>query len=346
LRQFIFLASVLLLLGSCKEGKPAEGAGKKREGPPPVFDAVVAIAYPLSRTIEAPGTILPNENTELHPEVAGRVVAINFKEGSVVSKGALLVKLFDGDLQAQLKKLLVQLEISNATTKRQSELLAINGTSQQDYDNAVLIGSNIKADIELLKVNIDKTEIRAPYTGRLGLRNVSLGAYVTPLTNITSISDDRIMKVEFTVPERYAPEMNNGRMIKLKIDGSNKDYPASIIASQNSVSQDTRSLTVRAVVQQPDTHLTPGAFVSVKVVIGNNAPAIMIPSEAIIPTTRYKKVIVSNSGKASFVTVNTGFRDSSKVEIVDGLKQGDTVITNGLLTIKEGMPVKVKVQNN
>jgi membrane fusion protein (multidrug efflux system) len=344
LRQFIFLASVLFILGSCKDGKPAEGAGKKREGPPPVFEAVVASAFPLSRSIEAPGTILPNESTELHPEVPGRVVAINFKEGTVVSKGALLVKLFDGDLQAQLKKLLVQLDISNATTKRQSELLAINGTSQQDYDNALLIGSNIKADIELLRVNIAKTEIRAPYTGRLGLRNISLGAYVTPLTVITSIADDRIMKAEFTVPERYASEMTAGRIIRLKIDGSTKEYPASIIASQNSVAQDTRSLTVRAVVQKPDVHLTPGAFVNVQVVIGDNAPAIMIPSQAVIPTTRYKQVIVSNFGKASFVTVSTGFRDSSRVEIIDGLKQGDTVITNGLLTIKEGMPVKVKVQ--
>jgi membrane fusion protein (multidrug efflux system) len=344
LRQFIFLASVLLLLISCKEEKPAEAAGKRKEGTPAVFEAVVANAYPLSRTIEAPGTIMPNENTEIHPEVSGRVVAINFKEGTVVSKGALLVKLFDDDLQAQLKKLQVQLEIANATTRRQSELLAINGTSQQDYDNAVLITGNIKADMELLRVNIARTEIRAPYTGRLGLRNISLGAYVTPLTNITSIADDRVMKVEFTVPERYAPEMTNGRMVKLKSDGSSKEFGASIIASQNSVAQDTRNLTVRAVIQQPDKQLTPGAFVTVKVVIGDNAPAIMIPSQAVIPTTRYKKVIVSNQGKASFVTVNTGFRDSSRVEILEGLKVGDTVIINGLLTIKEGMPVKVKVQ--
>ncbi len=344
LRSIVLLGCLSLLVLSCKEEKPKDAAaGKKNAGPPPVFDAVVASTFPLNRTIESPGTVLPNESTELHPEVSGRVVAINFTEGAVVQQGVLLVKLFDGDLQAQLKKLEVQLDIANATTKRQSELLAINGTSQQDYDNAVLNASNIKADIDLLKVNIAKTQVRAPYTGRLGLRNISLGAYVSPATAITSITDDRVIKAEFNVPERYASEMTAGRIISLKTDGGQKDYTASIIASQNKIEQDTRNLAVRAVVKNADRQLTPGSFVTVKVVIGSNAPAIMIPTQAIIPTTRYKKVIVSNDGKASFVTVNTGFRDSARVEILDGLKLGDTVITSGLLTIKEGMPLKVKV---
>lgn len=338
----IFL-SLILVIG-CKEKKDTPIASARPAGPPPVFDAIVAKTYQANRNIEIPGSILPFESTDIRPEISGKVISINFKEGSFVQKGALLIKLYDADLQAQLQKLIVQLQIAQATSKRQQELLQINGTSQQDFDNSVLIVSNTKADIELMKVNISKTEIRAPFTGRVGLRNVSLGAYVSPSTVITNVSQVNMMKVEFSVPEKYAPYMAPGSIVHMKSEGSAKTYIASITAFQNTIAQETRNLTVRANVTNSDAFIRPGSFVQVSMALGNNESAIMIPTQAVIPSTRYKKVIVSREGKAVFQNVTTGFRDSSRVEIIEGVNVGDTIITNGLLTIREGMPLKVAVK--
>jgi membrane fusion protein (multidrug efflux system) len=349
LRPIAFASFLLLTLFACKTDEkkeaPGGGGGERRPGgPPPVFDAVLATSFQVDRKIEAPGTVLPAENTDLHPEASGRVVAINFKEGSMVSAGTLLVKLFDGDLQAQLRKLDVQLKVAEATEKRQKELLAINGTSQQDYDIASLNVSNIKADMELVKVNIAKTELRAPFTGRLGLRNISLGAYVTPQTIVTNIAQTSNLKVEFAVPEQYAFEMVPGKTVSIRTTSTRRTYNATILAAQNTIAQETRNLSVRALVSNSDAMLTPGSFVQVGIQVGGAKEAIMIPTQAVVPSTRFKNVIVSENGKAVFKVVNTGFRDSARVEITSGLNVGDTIITNGLLTIKEGMPVKTRLK--
>jgi membrane fusion protein (multidrug efflux system) len=153
-----------------------------------------------------------------------------------------------------------------------------------------------------------------------------------------------MVKAEFSVPEKYAAEMTQGRTVQLHTDGSSKSYVATIIASQNTIAADTRNLTVRALVKNPDDQLKPGAFVQVHIAVGNKQPVIMIPTQAVIPSTRFKKVIIAREGKAVFQNVSTGFRDSARVEITDGLQNGDTIVTNGLLTIKEGMPLKVAVK--
>jgi membrane fusion protein (multidrug efflux system) len=344
LRSPVFTLLLFFLVFGCKEKKDVSVGAARSAGPPPVFEAVVAQSFQVNRDIQTPGSILPNESTDIHAEISGRVIAINFKEGAFVQQGALLVKLFDSDLQAQLQKLQVQLKIAETTAGRQQELLQINGTSQQDVDNAVLTVSNTKADIELMKVNIGKTEIRAPYAGRIGLRYVSLGAYVSPVTTITNLSQVNVLKVEFSVPEKYAGFMKPGNAVQLKTDGSSKLYTATVTASQNTIYQDTRNLAVRAIITNPDAQIRPGAFVQVNVNMGNNQPAIMVPTQAVIPSTRYKKVIIGRGGKAVFQNIETGIRDSSRVEIVTGIKAGDTIITNGLLTIKEGMPLKVAVK--
>ncbi len=322
---------------------PGGPGGRPGGGPPPVFTGVIATSHPINRNIEAPGTILANETTDMQPEISGRVVSINFKEGTYVKAGALLVKLFDGDLQAQLKKLAVQLSIAEATEKRQKELLAINGTSQQDYDNAALNVSNIKADMELLKVRIAQTEVRAPFNGKLGLRNISLGAYVNPTTIITNISQMDVIKVEFAVPEKYAHEMLPNKVLTLRTADQTREYYATVIASQNNISTETRNLMVRAVVKDPDNRITPGTFVEVRVNLGYNANAIMVPTQAILPSTRTKKLIVLKGGKAVFKEVKTDFRDASRIEITEGISLGDTIITSGLLSIKEGMACKVNL---
>jgi membrane fusion protein (multidrug efflux system) len=326
---------------------PMTGTKGKPSGGSPVFSGIVAQASPINRSIDAPGTILANEATNMQPEISGRVVSINFKEGTDVKSGALLVKLFDGDLQAQLKKLAAQLTMAEATEKRQKELLAINGTSQQDYDNALLNVNNIKADMTLLRVRIAQTEVRAPFNGRLGLRNISLGAYVTPATVITNIAQIDVVKVEFSVPEKYAHEMMLNKILTLHTAADPlKLYYATVVASQNNISAETRNLLVRAIVKSPDSKLKPGSFVEVNVGLGYNANAIMVPTQAIIPASRSKRIIVLKNGKAVFRDVKTDYRDATRIEVTEGVAIGDTIITSGLLTIKDGMPCKVVLATN
>jgi len=161
------------------------------------------VAKNLAENLEVPGTLQPFEETEIRPEISGRLISLKIVEGGSVQKGALLAKLFDEDLQAQLNKLKVQLEIAQKTLERQRELLKIQGISQQEVDLSELQANNIKADMELVRVNISKTEIRAPYSGLLGLRNVSLGAYVTPTTLLTTLRQVNQLKLDFMVPEKY-----------------------------------------------------------------------------------------------------------------------------------------------
>ena len=332
---------------SCKSEKKEKAPSANRQGGdrPVQAEAFIVRTTALSENLEIPGSLMPYEETEIRPEISGRVVWLNIPEGSFVQKGALLVKLFDGDLQANLKKLQVQLAIAEKTTERQKQLLDIQGVSQQEYDLSELQVSNLKADIELTKVDIVKTEIRAPYAGRIGLKSISNGAYVTPTTLITSISQVNQLKLEFTVPEKYSQSMSKGRAVKFTIAGSDQPFTATVLATESLIEANTRTLRVRAVVQGKHTLLVPGAFAKVSLQLGKNDRSLIVPSQAIIPQARNKRVIVYQDGKANFQVVTTGIRDSSFVQILDGLKEGDTVLTTALLSVRPESKIKlIKVQ--
>ncbi|MES2776885.1 MAG: efflux RND transporter periplasmic adaptor subunit [Bacteroidota bacterium] len=335
--QFVRLASVILIpvLFSCSSKEESKTVTtQKPAGGGSVYDAVIVESFPVNRSVETPGTILPNEMAELHPEISGRITSLSITEGAFVRRGSLLVKLFDADLQAQLKKLVVQLKIAEAASKRQQELLAINGTSQQDFDNASLQVSNIKADMDLLRVNISRTEIRAPFDGRIGLRQVSLGAYVTPATIITNIASVNQVKIQFPVPEQYVRDLSNGSTVAFTMTGSDTKYYATVIASENGIAADTRNLLVKGIVKNADASVKPGGYANVLINIGTNRPALMVPTQSVMPQTRGKRVIVVRKGMAVFQNVETGYRDSASVEILSGLMIGDTLLTSGLLVVK------------
>jgi membrane fusion protein (multidrug efflux system) len=335
----------LLTLFSCKSKKdaaPPPGQGPGAPVPVISVEGLVVKTSSINEVVEASGTILANEATEIRPEISGRITQLNIREGAVVPKGSLLVKIYDADLQAQLNKLLVQLQIAEKTEERQKELLKIGGIAQQDYDLSTLQVSNIKADIELTRVNISKTEIRAPYNGRLGLKSISPGAYISPTTLITTITQMNQMKIEFSVPEKYSAQINNGLTLDFMLDGSTKSYKANVLAREGSVDQNTRNLRIRAVVQGgADQFLVPGTFAKVRMILGENRNAIMIPSNAVIPQARNKQVALYRGGMASMIDIDTGIRDSSNVQVLSGLKSGDTLVTSGLLFIKPGAKLKL-----
>jgi len=256
-----------------------------------------------------------------------------------------MIKLFDGDLQAQLKKLKVQLQIAEKTEERSRELLKLNGISQQDYDLSFLQVSNIKADMELIETNIAKTEIRAPYSGKIGFRNVSMGAYITPTTIVTTIRQINQLKLQFSIPEKYSSKIEMGQLIPFTVAGSSQKFLAKVYATESIVSETTRGLNIRCFVQQSSNALVAGGFAKVDMDFAKNNNAILVPSQAILPQARGKKVVLYKNGIAVFADVVTGVRDSANVEIISGLTPGDTIITTGLLGIRPEAKIKLsKVQ--
>lgn len=343
MRRLIVPIVIAITLFSCKSEKKDTKPGGASNGSGPQtleVEGLVIKTSSINEIIEVSGTILANEATEIRPEISGRIVQLNIREGTLVPQGALLVKIYDADLQAQLKKLQVQLQIAEKAEERQRELLKIGGIAQQDYDLSVLQISNIKADIELVQVSISKTEIRAPYNGRIGLKNVSPGAYISPANLLTTITQVTQKKVEFSVPEKYSPQIQNGLSVELTLDETGKKYQAAVLAKESTVDQNTRNLRVRALVNGNDEILVPGSFSKVRIILGRNDQAIMVPNNAIIPQARNKQVAIYKGGLASMEAVTTGIRDSSRIQVVTGLKPGDTIITTGLLFVKAGSKIK------
>lgn len=295
----------------------------------------------LGSNVEVPGNLIANESTELHPQISERIVQLNVNEGRVVTKGTLIAKLYDADLQATLKKLQVQLQIANQNEDRSAQLLKIQGISHQDYDASLLNVNNIKADIEITQATIIKTEIRAPFNGKVGLKNISIGAFVTPSTIIATIQQTDILKLDFAVPEKYSPQIKVGQVVSFTVEGGTKKYAAKIMATEAGVTQETRSLMIRAIVQNKDAGLVPGVFAKVVLDFDPDPNAIVIPTQAVIPQARGKKVIVFQDGMARFKDVTTGIRDSSNVQITSGLKAGDTIVTTGLLSVRPDTKIEV-----
>jgi membrane fusion protein (multidrug efflux system) len=345
-KQWILTGLVLsLAVMACNQDKKEETPRRSRGGGPIQAEGFVVRTTSLSENIEVPGTLLPFEVTEIRSEIPGRVVRLNIPEGSNVSKGTVLVKLFDEDLQAQLKKLEVQLQIAEKTFERYSQLLKISGISQQEVDLSELEVNNLKADIGLVKVNISKTEIRAPYAGRIGLKSISLGAYISPTNLITTISQVNQLKMQFSVPEKYSDDMRKGRQVDFTVAGAGKKFKATILATNSTIEENTRTLQVLTVVAGSNPLLVPGSFAKVSLKLGENNEAIIVPTQAIIPQARNKKIVIYRNGTAEFETVITGLRDSSYVQIVEGVKPGDTIVTTALLAIQPDSKIKLtKVQ--
>ena len=299
----------------------------------------------LTASVTSSGTLLPMEETELHPEASGRVVSINLPEGKTVRKGELLLKVFDQDLQTQLRKLETQLKQAEITEQRLGDLLKVKGVSQQEYDLAALQVQTLKSEMELVRIDLGKTELRAPFDGQIGLRKISPGAYVTPSMPVATIRSTGTLKLDFSIPEKYSSLIHPGQTVTFTAEGNATAYSAVVQATEQSITADTRNLQVRAWVRGNAGGLLPGTFAEVNLSLGNKTQALLIPSQAIVPQARDKKVFVNRGGKASSVTVKTGVRQSGMVEITDGLAAGDTIATTGILFLRPNAPMQFsKVQ--
>lgn len=332
---FILILAFFLWMAFSKS-PDKENKRNSKENIQKKVDAFVVKPSLLINEISVTGSLLAFEEVELKNEVAGRVVFINLPEGKFVKKGTLLVKLFDDDLQSTLRKLESQLAIQQQIYKRQSELIKVKGISQNDYEQTGLQLNSIRADIEVQKTLIRKTEVLAPFDGVIGLRHISIGAIVTPSTLLSTIRSANKIKLDFSVPEKYGPEMKTGMKVKFSMYNNDDIYDATVLATEHSIDASTRNLKVRAVVNSHSAELLPGAFCNVLLRLSEDKNALMIPTQAIIPQEQNKNIIVAKNGRAHFIVVRTGIRNAANIEITDGIQIGDTIITSGLLFLKEG----------
>ncbi len=330
--------AVVLLLAAC--GGEKEQAGGR--GPNGAMQVLVKVLRPepLSNTFQATGSLMANEAVEVRSEVAGRVESIGFKEGSSVAKGQELLRINDDDLQAQLRKAGLAVQLAQDDEARKKQLLAVNGISQQDYDDARIALQSAEADRDNLQALIAKTVIRAPFSGKIGLRQVSVGGYVSPNTLITDLQQVQPIKVDFTVPERIGRDLAPGTKLSFTLEGDTTRHQGEVYAVDPGVDPVSRTIGVRASNPNANGTLRPGAFVRVNVSLAHVADALMIPTEALIPDIQGQKVLLIKGGKAVSARVQTGIRTNTDVQLVQGVQPGDTVITTGLLQLRDGMEVK------
>jgi membrane fusion protein (multidrug efflux system) len=336
----IFGSLILLtLLFSCK-AKNKDQAGMMKTVVP--VEVVIASSEEILSNLEVHGSVLSNEMAELRPEVSGRLIYLNLPDGANVKEGTLLARVNDADLQAQLEQQKTQLELASKTLKRLSELLKVNGVNQADYDAALSQVNTVQANIKVIHAQIDKTVIRAPFSGELGIREVSPGSYVTPQTLIGSIHQTDKVKIDFSVPETFASLAVKGNPVKIEADGFDEKLDGVITAIEPQINTVSRNIKVRAILTKGVIY--PGAFV--KVYLAQNRKGIMVPSNAIIPDALSNQVVVVRHNKAAFVNVETGLRNANLVELTSGVNPGDSIIVSGMLFVRPNAAVKVKKVNS
>ncbi len=322
------------------EKKAEKGKSTKSDGPAKVKGKILKFDS-FASEIKVMGKVIADEWVDLSPEVAGKITKIYFKEGSSVAKGQLLVKINDSELQASLKKNEVKLQLASQNLDRQKKLLELNGTSQEQYDNSVFEYRSIEADIDLLKAQIAKTEIRAPFSGQIGLRYVSEGAFATPGVKIATLQNKASLKIEFTVPQNYSIYMKEGRSISFKTGNEVDPLQAKIYALEPGVDQQTATLKVRAYVSGRSNEIIPGKVVEVLVSLSAPVKTILITSETLIPEISGYSVFLYKDGKAVSVPVQTGDRNEKVVQVLSGIAEGDTMIVSGLIQLRHNTPVKL-----
>lgn len=303
----------------------------------------ILVPQSLTDDISMTGNLLPDEVVDLTFETSGKIVEINFKEGTAVRKGDLLAKVNDKPLVAQLARYEAQLKLAQDRVYRQSALLEKDAVSQEAYEQARTELAKLNAEIEIINSNIALTELRAPFDGVIGLRNVSEGAYASPSVVIAKLTKISPLKIDMFIPERYADQIKIGTPLTFTVEGQNTTYRASVYAKESEVDMATRTLAVRATYPNTNGRLMPGRFISARIRMQDIPNAIAIPTEAIVPEMGVDKVYTYRNGKAHAVTVKTGLRTDALIHIVEGLSVGDTIITSGTLQLREDLPVKLDI---
>jgi membrane fusion protein (multidrug efflux system) len=346
-RSSLILAFLCAAFISCKEEEKIKENDKKgaKEGMAMKVNGLIAGETSIAEQLSATGTILANEEVEIKSEVPGKITGIYFKEGSLVTKGQVLVQLNDDDLQAQLKKMAIEIRLQEEKEARQKQLLAASAISKEEYDITKTNLALLKANVDILQTQLDKTRITAPFTGIIGLKSVSPGAFISASTIIVSIQNVNPLKIEFTIPEKYNHLVKPGTVVRFAVAGVSKELTATVYAKEPKIDATTRTTKVRASFPNAGSKIMPGAFADIHIEMGEKTKGIMIPTIAYIPDINGAKLYLCKGGKAVMMPVTAGVRTEKEIQILDGVSPGDTVITSGILQLKPDMPVDVLLMN-
>jgi membrane fusion protein (multidrug efflux system) len=330
-----------LLLGNGNEQKsssapPSAGTGDSRLA----VQGIVMRPDSLRNVIRVSGTVIANAEVELRSEISGLITDLNLREGVKVRRGQVLVKINDADLRAQRRQYELEKKLAIDTERRQKQLFERGAISQEEYDLALNRLNVIEAQLALNDAQIARTEVKAPFDGTVGLRYIDKGDYLTPSTRITTLQNIDSVKIDFSVPEQYAGMVKIGDRIEFRVAGVETNFTGRIFAVEPRIDPTSRSLPIRAVASNRNGRILPGAFVEIEYLLEELTDAILIPSQSLIPQLQGQIVYVSRDGKATSTPVRTGIRSSTKIQILDGLALGDTVVTTGILQMRDGLPIR------
>lgn len=348
----VVVGIILLILGmifypkiknsfvSNNEQTPTPSMGSPRSQSLSV-NAVVLKPQSLNDVFRTKGVLLPDEEVDLTFETSGKITELNFKEGSFVNKGQLLAKVNDAPLQAELKKLKSQLPLAQERVYRQRTLLAKDAVSQEAFETVTTELDKLKADIELVKARIAQTELRAPFSGMIGLRMVSEGAYASPQVMISKLTKISPLKIEFSVNERQESEIVDGTKLSFTVENDLNTYEASVYAVETSLEASTLSLKARARYSNPGGKMKPGRSANIEIQLREITNTLVIPSMSSIAEMGQDIVYTYKNGKAHRVVLTKGLRTASSVQVLEGLSIGDTLLTTGVMQLRDGMNVSI-----
>jgi membrane fusion protein (multidrug efflux system) len=317
-----------------------KGGGKSK---PMRVTGIVVKPQTFDNNLSLSGSIEANEQVEIRSEVSGIVESINFTEGSNVSKGQLLFKVNDIELRAQLGQAKTKENLAAENERRANLLLKKEAISQEEYDISKADYQSAKAQTQLISAQISKTSVRAPFAGKIGLRSISAGTFITPDVLVAKLVNMGKLKITFSIPEKYAGQVKMNSNLSFTVSGSDAKYLAKVYAIEPGVDVATRTLQIRAIADNKDGNLFPGTFADVELPLDIIKDAIVVPTEAIIPIQNGKKVFIAENGKAKEVKVETATRTDASILVLSGLKAGDTLLTSGVMTLKNETPVKVAI---
>ena len=341
MNRFIILLLLFLPFSifSCSEG--SENQREERGNLKTPVRAERVKAESIDQVIKSTGTLNANEEVELTAEASGKIVAINFKEGERVKRGDVLLKLNTAELEARKRSVEYELELQEQRKERRKKLLEKEAVSREELDEVITSVNALKAEVDVIQSQIDLATITAPFDGKIGVRMVSEGAYITPGTTVASLVDYSRLKLEFTVPERYSTAVNHGTPVTFEINGSDSLYTAEIYTIEPKVNASTRTFKVRAIVENVDSQLLPGTFTKVQLILASLDDALLIPNESVLQEIDGKQVYLVSEERIEVRKIETGIRFSDRIQVTEGLREGEVVVTSGILNIREGQEVEI-----
>ena len=350
-KRLVVIAIILALLGFIfypKLSKTSSETATTTKAPSKLkVNAVKVKNEALDNNLRLTGSLVANESVILKSEVSGRVESINFEEGQRVKKGQLLLQLDDKEIRAEIDKLNFTKKLNEDNESRQKQLLAKEAISQEEYETALTTLNTTLAEINVKQVQLQKHQIRAPFDGIIGLRNVSQGSYINSSDDLVTLYSINPIKIDFSVPGKYSSQVNAGDQIYFEVDSYEGEiFEGKIYAVEPQIDPKTRSIQARAKSKNEGNKLFPGQFAKINLTLDTYQNAIMIPTEAVVPELNGKKVFLYKDGKVESKSIITGIRTADKIQVTDGLNDGDIVLTSGILQLRQGMEVDIALVNN